>query len=315
MSLILFIKLQVNLVKKRSEKGSEYEKIPYKDALEYQAIVSLNVISKYPYQAIYMLALVAMVAMVLAYLFNKQLGEDDANPNKRQIMVLTICSVYLFVVMYYAIQIRFRNNVKPLKDKIDEFNSFVRSLMPPNFEFLKALSTPPQYRAINTEILKALASVEPNVKDIVRSICLINLYNYYIGQYVEGDPQLNQVLSCFDPINRLLSTQGSCFTDYLKRNDTFIENNVSSIIRNVEDFMEEDNGVRAFINANRVDILTKVDKMMNEMNERANCLDSAVAFSYFVRMSWMVLILLWFPAMIVAWIARSITVCKTNVKP
>lgn len=309
MSMVLYIMLQVQIFKRKST-GPDYQakKLPYYRAIEYQAIKSLQIIAKYPYQVLYILSLVGICVISLAYLFMKQIDIDIAVSGgtgssgfSGRIYMLLFIFAYLFLSFYYVVQIKFKKNVQPVKDKVDGFNQYIRSLMPANYDFLKALSTPPQYRSLNHKVISALASMTPNVKDISRSICLVNLYNYYVSQYVEGDPDLYSVLSCFDPINRLMLTKVSCYSDYLMKNDTYIENNVVTILRYIDD-LEGADDVKLFIQKNRLDILTKVDEMMNTMNEKANCLDSATAFAHFTRMALMVLLLFWVPAFVYIWL-------------
>jgi len=85
------------------------------------------------------------------------------------------------------------------------------------------------------------------------------------------------------------------------KNDTYIENNVTAILRYIDD-LEGADDVKNFIQKNRLEILTKVDEMMNTMNEKANCLDSAAAFGHFTRMALLVLLIFWIPALLYIWL-------------
>lgn len=304
MSLFLILQLQYDIYKKKGDELYETRKIPYKMALEYQAVQSLELFSRYPYQAIYILAIIGSLLVFARYLFIKQQSFDDIATGKtadeedapyKSTAIFYIC-IYCFAITFICIQLIYRKRVEPIKSKVDDFNQYVRSLLPANYDFLKTISTPPALRISIDDIPKVMIGITPNVRDLSRCICVINLYYYYIAQYPDGDSNLATVLSCFDPVNRLVLTQGACFSDYLIRNDTFIDNKVVSILRSIEN-LEGTNDVKTFITnrTNRLEILTNVDVIMNKLNEKSNCLDSTSAFMHFTRMAWMIFLLTWIP--------------------
>ena len=309
-SFFLILQLQYDIYRKKGDELYETRKIPYKQALEYQAVQSLELFSRYPYQAIYIVSVIGLLLVFLRYLFVKQQSFDDygkssgdsdsmesekSDPLLKSSTIFYIC-IYCFIVTFATIQLSYRKKVAPIKSKVDDFNDYVRSLLPANFDFLKTVSTPPILRINNEDIPKKLAGITPNVRDLSRSICVVNLYNYYVSHYTDGSSELTSVLSCFDPVNRLILTQGGCFSDYLIRNETYIDNKVISILRSIE-ALEGDNDVKTFIKNrnNRLEILTSVDAIMNKLNEKSNCLDSTSAFMHFTRMAWMIFFLTWIP--------------------
>lgn len=306
MSLFFILRLQYEIYKKKGDQLYDTRLIPYKIALEYQAIQSLELFSRYPYQALYILSVIGLVLVFTRYLFMKQQSFDDIASGKEpqeanksgalpSSAIVFMC-IYVFAVTFICVQLIYRKKVAPIKEKIDDFNQYVRSLLPANYDFLKTMSMPPTMRIVNDDVPKKLAGITPNIRDLARSIAVVNLYQYYVDHYPEGDANLGAVLSCFDPVNRLVLTQSSCFSDYLIRNDTFINNRAIMILRQIEN-LEGDNEVKTFIQnrENRLELLTQIDIVMNKLNEKANCLDSAIAFIYFQRMAWMVFFLTWIP--------------------
>jgi hypothetical protein len=313
MSLILYIMIQRILYKnskRTAEQAIEESKKPYMDTLEYQ-VMDPSIFTKYPYRALFYLSAVAFTLMILAYLFKIQLaqnanpggvasGDDDdkpENPIDNAVKIGSIVSLYLFFACYWVVEKSYYTKIVDYIAKITDFNQFVRSILPGNYQFLNVVSKPSSETTLdNTVYTPALEALNPNKREIVRGLCILNLYTYYHeqrGNYTRPGGVSN-VLECFNPINRILPTAPSCFSDHLIHNNSFINNRVGKYIALLE-AMPASTGAAATFRANRTQILLDLDKMMNELNQRGSCLGSTTAYNKFLTMNTRVFLLVWIP--------------------
>jgi hypothetical protein len=329
MSIILYIKIQSILYKnsqKTAEQAIQESKKPYMDTLEYQ-VMDASIFTTYPYRALFYLTAVAFTLMILAYLFKIQLGQNanpggapsppgedkEASPIDKAINVGTILSLYLFFACYWVIEKSYYTKIVDYTAKITDFNQFVRSILPGNYPFLTLVSKPSDSTELDETIYKpALEALNSNKREIVRGLCILNLYTYYHeqgGNYTRPGGVAN-VLECFNPINRILPTAPSCFSDHLINNNSFIDNRIGKYIALLE-AMPASSGAATMFKSNRTQILLDVDKMMNELNQRGSCLGSTTAYNKFLTMNTRVFLLVWIPFIFFAFKGTSSYFKKT----
>lgn len=308
--LILYIQIQLILYrnsKKSAEQAILESKKPYMDTLEYQ-VMNPSIFAKYPYRALFYLAAVAFTLMILAYLFKIQLSqdknpggqsndEDDETPLEEAVFYGAIISLYLFGAFYYVLEYSYYKKIVDYNAKITDFNQFVRSILPGNYAFLTLVSKATEDTVLDNSVyVPALEALNPNKRELVRGLCILNLYTYYHeqrGNYTRPGGVSN-VLTCFNPINRILPTASSCFSDHLIHNNSFVENRISKYISLLE-AMDGEKGISKIFKANRTQILLDVDKMMNEINQRGSCLGSSTAYHKFLTMNTRAFLVVWIP--------------------
>lgn len=320
MALILYIKIQLILnrnSKKTAEQAIEESKKPYMDTLDYQ-VMNPSIFAKYPYRALFYCSAVAFTLMILAFLFKIQLAQmkdpggagsgddgndgddedDKENPIDKAVKTGTFISLYLFFACYWVIEKQYYTKIIQYAAKITDFNQFVRSILPGNYAFLTLVAKPTDAAVLDNALyVPALETINPNKRELVRALCILNLYTYYHeqrGNYTRPGGVAN-VLECFNPINRILPSAPSCFSDHLINNNSFIENRIAKYITLLEG-MDATKGVVKTFKANRTQILLDVDKMMNELNQRGSCLGSSTAYNKFLTMNTRVFLLVWIPA-------------------
>lgn len=321
MALILYIKIQIILYRnseKTAEQSIEESKRPYMDTLEYQ-VMNPSIFATYPYRALFYLSAIAFTLMILAYLFKIQLSQDanpggikaedigaeddsKSTPVEKGVFYGAIISLYLFAACYLVIEKGYYTKIVDYNAKVNDFNQFTRSILPGNYAFLTVVSKASDSANLDNSIfLPALESLNANKREIVRGLCILNMYNYYHdkrGLYTQPGGVSN-VLTCFNPINRILPVAPSCFSDHLINNASFIENKIEKYIGIIEKDMDQNHSMVKMFNTNRTDILMEVDKMMNALNQRGSCLGSTTAYNRFLTMNTRVFLLVWIPLLFI----------------
>ena len=320
-TLFYYLKTQLRLYKdsKKSaeEKLSESE-IPYKDHIQYKILNPSVVYAQYKYRMLYYFSAIAFTLVILAFLFKKQLAMDadpaqaaaaktnadgDDDPIDSLIMWVGIGSVYLFLAFYWFVEKNYYNKIVDLNSKITDFNQYVRSILPANYGFLESVSKDYDDATLDSVLYKpALSAISPKRREIVRAICILNLYTYYFNNkqlYTNTPRGIQNVLSCFSPAQRILPMSQSCFSDYLIHNKSYIPNHIGLYINIINEIGPESAIYKTF-NQDRTNILLDVDRVMSQLNERAGCLGSAYAYGLFLKMNSNIFLVVWVPIIIIA---------------
>jgi hypothetical protein len=298
-------------------------KVPYKDHIYYQVMNPSILGAPYKYRALFYVSAVAFSLGILAIIIKQgmiqvpggdgaklfqvqvqgtECTKDDETILSNIIFWAVLSSLYLFAVFYWFVEKNYFNKIADLNAKITDFNQYIRSILPSNYEFLTLVSKPYEgtVAELDTGLFKpAIAVTRPKRRDIVRTICILNLYTYYHSQsgLYTNSGGVGNVLECFNPIQRLLGSSPTCFSDYLINNNAYIHNHVDKYIQLFNELGGESEVARAF-NNNRTQILLDVDRMMAEINQRAGCLGSAYAYNLFMRMNVNLMFVVWAPILI-----------------
>lgn len=299
-------------------------KVPYKDHIYYKVMNASILGAKFKYRFLFYVSAVAFSLGILALLFQQQMnyeagsaanaangpfrvqgkgctGEDETILSK-VIFWSILVSLYLFGVFYWFIEKNYFNKIADLNAKITDFNQYIRSILPSNYELLNLVSKPYSGTLAELDIglyKPALLLTRPKRRDIVRTVCILNLYTYYHSQQglYTNPGGVSNVLECFNPVLRLLGSSPTCFSDYLINNNAYIHNHVDKYIKLMGEIDGNAEVVRAFAQ-NRTQILLDVDRMMAEINQRAGCLGSAYAYNLFMRMNVNLMFVVWAPILL-----------------
>jgi hypothetical protein len=296
-------------------------KVPYKDHIYYKVMNASIFGAKFKYRFLFYVSAVAFSLGILALLFQQQMNleaggaenspfrvtregctEDDETILSKVIFWSILASLYLFAVFYWFVEKNYFNKIVDLNAKITDFNQYIRSILPSNYEFLNLVSKPYSGTVAELDIglyKPALLLTRPKRRDIVRAICILNLYTYYHSQQglYTNPGGVSNVLECFNPVQRLLGSSPTCFSDYLINNNAYIHNHVDKYIKLMGEIDSTAEVVRAF-NQNRTQILLDIDRMMAEINQRAGCLGSAYAYNLFMRMNVNLMFVVWAPILL-----------------
>jgi uncharacterized BrkB/YihY/UPF0761 family membrane protein len=309
MSLILFIMVQ-NEVRSRNNKDADDfkrdSKRPYKDTLEYK-VMNGSIFAKYPYKLLFYITIVGVSIMILGMLISIELenrkkptapaGEDPwySKWNTRFLVVF----ILLFFVFLYLIEIQYYNKIAEYNAKIQDLNATIRALLPSNMGFLKNISTAPsQGESVEFKLKPALLSLNPNLTEFVRGICAMNLYYYYYEHYKTSQSDLETIMGCFNPIQKLIPSNTTCFTDYLINNNSYIPNKIDIFLPYLNDSEFAESPLKTFVTNNRSKIMLEIGKTMNTINKQSSCLGSSYAFKLFLKMSLWVFVAVWIPSLI-----------------
>jgi hypothetical protein len=315
LALVYYLQIQLILYKRSSEDPNQAllnAKRPYKDTMEYQ-VMNPSIFTKYSYRGIFYLSAVAFTLMILAYLFKIQLGMNSTSgtaPNPfeeardKPILLGLIASLYVFGLGYWFIEKKYYTEIVQYNAKIADFNQFVRSILPGNYKFLTVISAVPKdSSSIDSTYIDALENLNPNKREMIRAMCVLNLYTYYIEnrQLYTDAGGVNDVLSCFNPINRIIPVAGStaCFSDHLINTHTYIDNRIGKYVSLIESMDSEKSFVKDIFMKRRTEIMVEVDKIMSELNQRGSCLGSGTAYNKFLRMNTQVFVFIWIPLLLV----------------
>lgn len=311
--------------RKTMEQQAIETKIPYKDHIYYRVMNPSILGAHYKYRLLFYVSAVAFTLAILALLFKQQMiqvsgsavgknpfipkevgnvkcTEDDETIFSSVVFWTIMISVYMFGVFYWIVEYKYYNKITDLNAKILDFNQYIRSILPSNYEFLTIVSQPFEgtIAELDSGIFKpAFLATRPKSRDIVRTICILNLYTYYHSQrgLYTNPGGVSNVLECFNPIQRLLGANATCFSDYLINNNAYIHNHVDRYLRILNELSAESDITQAFTN-NRNQILLDVDRMMAEINQRGGCLGSAYAYNLFMRMKTNLMFVVWVPILI-----------------
>lgn len=311
LALVYYLQIQWILYKRSDADPNQVvlnAKKPYRDTMEYQ-VMSPSIFTKYSYRGIFYLSAVAFTFMILAYLFKIQMGMSaagtatggPADPFKedehKPVFLGLVASLYVFVVAYWFIEKGYYAEIVQFNAKITDFNQFVRSILPGNYKFLTVISAPPKEVAMDSTYIAALESLNPNKRELVRALCVLNLYTYYVenAALYTAPGGLQNVLDCFNPINRIIPVAPACFSDHLINTSTYVENGVGKYISLIEGLDAAKSPIKDVFQKRRTEILVEVDKIMGEINQRGSCLGSGTAYNKFLRMNTRVFVLLWVP--------------------
>jgi hypothetical protein len=315
MALILYIRIQWELRQRNNKDAAGFKREsvrPYKDTLEYK-VLNASIFSKYPYKLMFYLSAVGISILIVSLLMGMEAKVAGAAPaaaagtpkpeeawyQKWSFRFLLIFAV-LFIGLFYTVEVKFYNKIAEYNTKIKDLNATIRAIIPANLAFLKAIGKPPEVgQAVEYVLRPALLSLNTNVGEVARGICILNLYHYYYDFYKSSQYDMQNVFSCFNPINKLLPSSNNCFSDYMINNNSYIPNKVDVFLNYLKDTEAESSPLVSFVNNNRSKLMLEINKYMNDINRRSSCLGSAYAFNLFLKMARSVLLIVWLPAIFI----------------
>jgi len=326
-TLWYYLETQLRLYKdskKSAEEKTLEAEIPYKDHIQYKILNPSVVFAEYKYRLLFYFTAIAFTLVILAFLIKKQMGMDSdakgagslpsgGNGEDKDLLGtillwMGIASLYLFAAFYWFVEKNYYNKINDLNSKITDFNQYVRSILPAHYEFLKMVSKDYDSATLDSVLYKpALKVIPAKRREIVRAICILNLYTYYFDNkqlYRNTPGGLSNVLGCFSPEQRILSSSQVCYSDYLINNKSYIPNKIGTYIKIIQETGSE-SAIYNVFNRDRTAILLEIDRVMSQLNERAGCLGSAYAYGLFLKMNSNIFLSVWVPLLIVSVVKGS----------